>query len=176
MTRSRIITFEIRRHWDAKKYQMSRGGERILRKIKTVVTEVESRHMLTKPARQVDPTSIIKILLENNLARLETKESTIKDALVNYQSVVSKTVDLQCNLIDNNFTLCALTETWIRQEDDVTSVQLCLLGFKTISIPRKYKMGQGIAVVHKETIIVRSRATFSYPSMECSSFSVDLPM
>ena len=37
-------------------------------------------------------------------------------------------------------------------------------------------MGGGIAVVYKDTITVRSRATHSYSSMECSSFSVDLHM
>ena len=117
--------------------------------------------MLAKPARKLDLTSIITILLDGNLARMETKESVIKCALVKYQSVVSKTADLQHNLIENNFTLCALTETWIRQDDDVTSVQLFPPGFKVISISRKDKTGGGIAVVYKDTITVRSRATHS---------------
>ena len=132
--------------------------------------------MLAKPARQLDLTSIITILLEGNLVRMETKESILKCALVNCQSVVNKTADLQHDLIENNFTLCALTETWIRLDDDVTSVQLCPPGFKVISISRKDKTGGGIAVVYKDTITVRSRATHSYSSMECSSFSTDLPM
>ena len=76
-----------------------------------MVTEVENRCMLAKPARQLDLTSIITILLEGNLVRMETKESIVKCALVNCQSVVSKTADHQHNLIENNFTPCALTET-----------------------------------------------------------------
>ena len=176
ITRSGNITLGIRKHLDGKKYQSSRGGARIHRKIKTLVTKVENRHMLAKPVRQLDLTSIITILLESNLARMETKESIIKCALVNFQSVVNKTADLQHDLIENTFTLCALTENWIRQDDDVTSVQLCPPGFKVISISRKDKTGGGIAVVYKDTITVRSRATHSYSSMECSSFSVDLPM
>ena len=114
MTRSGIIILGIRRHWDEKKYQRSRGGERIHRKIKTMVTEMENRCKLTKPARPLDLTSIITILLENDLVRLETKESIIKCALVNSQSVVNKTADLQCNLIEKKFALCAFTETWIQ--------------------------------------------------------------
>ena len=62
-------------------------------KIKTLVTEVENRCMLAKPARQLDLTSIITILLEGNLVRMETKESVINCALVNCQSVVNKTAD-----------------------------------------------------------------------------------
>ena len=144
-------------------------------KNKTVITEVKNRCKLAKPSRQLDLTSIITILLENNLATLETKESIIKCALVNCWSVVNKTADFWCDLIENSFTLCALTETWIRQED-VTSVQFCPPAFKAISISRKDNIGGGIAVVYKDTITVRSRATHSYSSMECSSFSVDLPM
>ena len=94
-------------------------------------------------------TSIISILLENKLVRLETKESKIKCALVNCRSVVNETADFRCDLIENNFTLCALTETWIRQEDDVALVQLCPPGFKAISISRKDKAGGGISVVYK---------------------------
>ena len=75
---------------------------------KTVVTEVEKRCKLAKPARQLDLTSIITILPENNLVRLKTKESIIKCALVNCWSVVNKTADLQCNLIENNFTTVCL--------------------------------------------------------------------
>ena len=93
ITLSGIITLGIRRHWDENKYQRSRGGERIHRKIKTVVTEVENRCKLAKPGRQLDLTSIVTILLENNLATLETKKSIIKCVLVNCWSVVNKTAD-----------------------------------------------------------------------------------
>ena len=163
MTRSGIITLGIRKYWDEKKYQRSKGGARIHIKIKTMVTEVENRCMLAKPARQLDLTSIITIFLEGNLARMETKESIIKYALVNCQSVVNKTADIQQDLTENNFTLCALTETWIRQDDGVTPVQLCPPGFKVISISRNDKTGGGIAVVYKDTITARSRATYCTP-------------
>ena len=51
MTRSGIITLGIRRCWNEKKYQRSRGGVRIHRKIKTVVTEGENRCKLAKLVR-----------------------------------------------------------------------------------------------------------------------------
>ena len=88
---------------------------------------------------------------EGNLVRMETKESIIKCTLVNCWSVVNKRADLQNGLIENNFTLCALTETWIRLDDDVTWVQLCPPGYKVISKSRKDKTGGGIAVVYRDT-------------------------
>ena len=56
----------------------------------------------------------------------------------------------------------------------MTLVQHCPPGFKAIS--KKDRTGGGIAVVYKDTITVRSRAIHSYSSMECGSFSIDLPM
>ena len=84
-------------------------------------------------------------------------------------------LSLYTDLIENDFTLCALTETWIRQEEDVTPVQLCPPGFKSISISTKDRTGGGIAVVYKDILTVRPRATHNYSSMECGSFSIDLP-
>ena len=174
-TRSGIINLGIRRCWNRKKYQRSRGGTRTQRKIKTVVTEMDNRCKSPKPVRKLDLSSIISILLENKSTGLGSKESGFMCALVNCQSVVNKTADFQCDLIENDFTLCVLTETWIRQENDVTPVQLCPPGFKSISISRKDRIGGGIAVVYKDILTVRHKATHNYSSMECGSFSIDLP-
>ena len=57
----------------------------------------------------------------------------------------------------------------------MTPVQLCPPGFKSILISRKDRTGRGIAVVYKDILTVRPRATHNYSSMECGSFSIDLP-
>ena len=54
-------------------------------------------------------------------------------------------------------------------------LQLSPPGFKAISISRKDRTGGGIAVVYKDTLTVRPRATHNYSSMECGSVSIDLP-
>ena len=57
----------------------------------------------------------------------------------------------------------------------MTPVQLCPPGFKSISISRKDRIGEGIAVVYKDILTVRHKATHNYSSVECGSFSIDLP-
>ena len=52
----------------------------------------------------------------------------------------------------------------------MTPVQLCPPGFKATSISRKDRTGGVIAVVYKDTLTVRPRATHNYSSMECGSF------
>ena len=61
-------------------------------KIKTLGIVVENKHMLARPTRQLDLTSNITILFKGNLVRMETKESIIKCALVNCQSVVNSLI------------------------------------------------------------------------------------
>ena len=56
----------------------------------------------------------------------------------------------------------------------MTPVQLCPPGFKSISISRKDRTGGGIAVIYKDILPVRPRATHNFSSMECGSFSIDL--
>ena len=92
-TRSGIINLGIRRCWNEQKYQRSRGGVRIQRKIKTVVTEMENRCKSAKPVRKLDLTLIMSILLENKSMGLGSKEPKIKCTLVNCRSVINKTAD-----------------------------------------------------------------------------------
>ena len=57
----------------------------------------------------------------------------------------------------------------------MTPLQLCPPGFKSISISRKDRTGGGIAVVYKDILTVRPKATHNYSSIECGSFSIDPP-
>ena len=57
----------------------------------------------------------------------------------------------------------------------MTPVQFCPPGFKSISISRKDRTGGSIAVVYKDILTLRPRATHGYSSMECGSFSIELP-
>ena len=69
--------------------------------------------------------------------------------------------------------VCALTETWIREGDDTTAIQLCPDGYSSVSIPREGRMGGGIAIVHKSDITLRSKSIYKYQTMECADFLLD---
>ena len=47
-----------------------------------------------------------------------------------------------------NAALYALTETWIKKDDDITPFQLCPSGYKCISIPRKVRSGGQLALIY----------------------------
>ena len=91
-------------------------------------------------------------------------------ATVNCCSVVNKTSDFKVELIDHKLDICALTETWIREGDVTTAVQLCPEGYSAVSIPREGRTGGGIAVVYRSDITLKSKSVYSYQSMECADF------
>ena len=48
--------------------------------------------------------------------------------LINCRSVVNKTADLKVELADHNLCICALTETWLKEGNEITPNELCLDG------------------------------------------------
>ena len=77
-------------------------------------------------------------------------------ATVNCHSIVNKTSDFKVELIEHNLDVCALTQTWIREGDDTTAIQLCPDGYSSVSIPREGRIRGGIAIVHMSDITLRS--------------------
>ena len=68
--------------------------------------------------------------------------------LVNCRSVANKIEFIQAEITEDNASLCALTETWIKEEDDITPLHLSPSGYKCISIPRKARSGGGLEIIY----------------------------
>ena len=90
-------------------------------------------------------------------------------------SVINKIQTIQLEIGNKEIALCALTETWIKEDDDLSPLCMCHNGYKSLSIPRSGKTGRGLALVHKESINVTSRKCRSYNMMECVNFIISLP-
>ena len=77
--------------------------------------------------------------------------------LINSRSVTNKTDCIQAEITEANAALCALTETWIKEYDDITPLQLCPNGYKCILIPRKVRSGGGLALIYQDNINLKKR-------------------
>ena len=113
----------------------------------------------------------------NNLASLKQcivseNVNTISGALLNCQSIVNKTQDLQVEIATNNYDLCALTETWIKEDDTLTSHRMCPPGYNVTSVLRTNCMGGGIAIVHKTGLSVTIINSDTTSSMEYAEFKI----
>ena len=69
--------------------------------------------------------------------------------LVNCHSVINKIQNLQLEIENKDIALCALTETCIKEDDDLTPLCICPNGYKLVSIQRSEKTGGGPTLVHK---------------------------
>ena len=96
-----------------------------------------------------------------------------KCATINCYSIGIKQLVLRWKLIEHNLDVCALTETWIKEDDDTTAIQLCPDGYSSVSIPREGRIGGGIAIVHKSVITLRSKSIHNYQTMECVDVLLD---
>ena len=82
-----------------------------------------------------------------------------------------KTANLE--IVNNNLDLCVLIETWIQEDDTMTSTRLCPDGYKSLSIPRHDKIGGGIAILYKSKFNVSIAMGQPYKTMESTCFSVN---
>ena len=91
-------------------------------------------------------------------------------------SIVNKTADFKVELIEHNLDVCALAETWIKEGDNTTAIQLCPDGYSSMSIPRAGRIGMGIAIVHKLDITLKSKTIYNYQTMNVQIFCLTLGM
>ena len=96
-------------------------------------------------------------------------------ALVNTRSCIRKTQDIQHLLTNRNLDICALIETWIKTNDNITPIQLCPQGYKYLSTSRTDKQGGGIVLLFKEGLNVKQDMKYDFTSMECTGYLISLP-
>ena len=137
-----------------KKYRGSRAGCRLFHHIYTWVNQVghqatnlstdQYRHQLTRMACNATNWSNLKSID----LRSHNNSSLIRCALVNCRSAVNKTSEIKLQIVQSHLELFALTETWIRDDDNLTETQICSPGYKAVPIPHPGRTGGGIALIY----------------------------
>ena len=168
--RSTVINLGIRKRWTDKPYRRSRAGKNIFCQIHSFMTN-QAKY------KQANGTGINCA----NIISIKTSgvKTTITDlklhcVTINCQLVVKKSADLKLDIADNNLDMCALMETWIKEDDSITPLQLCPPGYKAISVSRTNKVGGGLALVFHDNLDVKHTTTYDFASMECSDFRINL--
>ena len=159
----KIIDLDIRKR--VRLYRSSRAGKRLHYRISPLM----NKPRLHRPGNRIlDQRNNVKITPTVNMQCKKT--FNCRCATVNCHSIVNKTSDFKVELTDHKLDVCALTETWIREGDVTTAIQLCPEGYSAVSIPREGRIGGGIAIVYRSDITLRSKSVYNYQSMECADF------
>jgi hypothetical protein len=85
---------------------------------------------------------------------------------------VNKIPDLQHEITSTNLDLCALTETWLRPDDQITPNLVPPTGYNILSSERTNAVGGGLGVVFKDHLAVKVCRIYTSEVMECTSYSV----
>ena len=141
--RSKIIELGIRKH--PRPYRRSRAGQNTFHKITTII----GSRCHQPNWRTIDHASLY--VLKSPMSTCKPNQvKPLGCALVNTRSCIRKTQDIQHLLTDGNLDICALIETWIKTDDNITPIQLCPQGYTCLSTSRTDKQGGGIALLFKE--------------------------
>ena len=146
-------------------YRRSRTGKRLYHKTATMSMKLRLHRPSSRTIVQANNINIVLIANGHHRKAIDHKCATI-----NCCSIVNKTADFKVELMEHNLDVCALTETWIREGDDTTAIQLCPDGYSSVSIPREGRIGGGIAIVHKSDITLRSNSIYNYQIWNVQTF------
>ena len=70
-----------------------------------------------------------------------TNHPSMLFCLVNARSIRNKSSDIFDYICERKIDLCALTETWLRSDDDATRAEICPTGYKFLDQPRTDRPG-----------------------------------
>ena len=170
-TRSWIIALGIRSQ--PRKYRQSRGGKKLFHRIHTIVSNNSDTQTRITDRNAFNNENIIEIQCKTVQPLPANKEQhNIHCGLVNCKSIVNKTQAIQDKIGNCKLDICALTETWIKPEDNITHIAISPPGYKAISVPRTNKTGGGMAIIHCNDFTINHHKTYDFTSMECSSFTI----
>ena len=130
-------------------YRRSRSGQNLFYRIATI-----SRRLKDTPTCIQKQTSRQENLIYPNLQTWKPK-GIISLSHINARSVCNKSLELQTYITWRSIDLCAITETWLRPDDQVSLAAITPSGYKALSKPRLEGRGGGIALIYKKCITIK---------------------
>ena len=141
-----IIVLGIKRQ--LRQYRGSGAGRKLFGRILSWITGTreQSKHQLDGG---VVSTNLLKLQTDT------TKCYSCKLAHINARSITNKSGPIQHSLHDQEVDICAITETWVKTNDQTAPKEILPPGYNIITKPRPDgRCGGGLAIVYKSLISV----------------------
>ena len=87
----------------------------------------------------------------------------------NAQSIRNKTDVINEYIIEKDLDFCTITETWLKENDDLIAKFITPDGYKLEHVDRKGKCGGGIAVLYQNCFHLNLDHVLSFSSLEYMS-------
>jgi len=93
---------------------------------------------------------------------------TTKLCVLNAQSVCNKTAIINDHIIEHDFDIIAITETWLSNTDKHKKAigELTLPGYEFFHVPRQIRSGGGVGIIHKESVTRGNCTQYNASSFE----------
>ena len=135
------------------------------KRLHTIVTD----HLIRPQTTQVCLENLAHIV---SSSRQKSSGRHLRFSHINARSVCNKLNDLHQYINLNNIDLCAITETWIREQDDITEKELAPNGYKCISFPHRECMGGSTALIYRDYFTVSPSTLDTLDTMEISTYQM----
>ena len=128
-----------------------------------------TNHLIRPQTTQVCLENLAHIV---SSSRQKSSGRHLRFSHINARSVCNKLNDLHQYINLNNINLCAITETWIREQDDITEKELAPHGYKCISFPHRECMGGGTALIYRDYFTVSPSTLDTLDTIEISTYQM----
>ena len=166
-TRVRIIVLGIRKTPIGHPYRWSLAGRNLFYKICKIVTKTLER---SKQLKCISPTNLITVSLTKRM-----NSTWMSLAHINARSIVNKIQPFQQCILDQNIDICAVTETWIKEDDiDIITKEIPPPGYNILLHQHMDgRSGAGLGMVYKDYITISSnKVTKNHNTMEYMRYSL----
>ena len=113
--------------------------------------------------------------------RKSNDKSFLTIGCVNVRSIRNKTSDFVTSVTDENYDICMVTETWLKEDDSAKRIECTLPGFDFLDVPRIDRNGGGTGLLAKSRLKARlvhssckSSFEFSEWKLKCQSGFITL--
>ena len=73
---------------------------------------------------------------------------------------------------DSDLDICTITETWLKEDDEIGKVALTPEGYEILSSPHPIRLGGGFAVIYKEDLKVTKSWEHHFGTCECTDYKI----
>lgn len=107
-----------------------------------------------------------------NSTNFRNSERKITFSLLNAQSVRNKTANIMDYIVERKVDLLAITETWLKSNDDAVKAECLPSTYKISDYPRLNRSGGGLALIHRDDISVQEKEAGEKESFEFAEWKL----
>ena len=100
------------------------------------------------------------------------KPKALSMCLINPRSCNNKTALMKQFINDLDLDICAITETWLKEDDEIGKMALKPEGYEILSSPHPIRLDGGIAVIYKEDLKITKSQEYHFGTCECTDYKI----